>query len=140
MKLKAIVVATVLGLFGAAIALAAPPAGKGKPSATGPGCKPSIAVILKGTLAGNGGTVPFALPVNVTGGNKFAAAFKNATQPISVQVESATKIQRQGDRNAANLKSGDVVNVRARACKADLAHGATPSLTAIQVVAHTATA
>ena len=68
MKLKAIVFATALGLLGASFALAAPPAGKGKPSATGLGCKPGIAVILKGTLAGDGGTVPFALSVNVTGG------------------------------------------------------------------------
>jgi hypothetical protein len=138
MKSKAIGLAGVLALVGASVAFAAPPAGKGKPAATGAGCKPNVSVILKGTLTGDGGTAPFSLPLNVTGGNKFAHAYKLATQPISVQVVSSTKVSRQGHTSSTDLKSGDVVNVRAQACKADLANGATPSLSAVRVVAHPA--
>ena len=136
--MKGFIYWVVVAAFTASAAVASPPPGKGKPAATGAGCKPSISVILKGTLAGGGGTAPFALPVNVTGGNHFGAAFEKATQPVSVQVDSATRINRQGDHNAADLKSGDVVNIRARACKADLANGAAPSLTAARVTAHAA--
>jgi hypothetical protein len=138
MKVKAFISWALISAVAASAAFAAPPPGKGKPAATGEGCKPRISVILKGTLAGGGGTAPFALPVNVTGGNHFAAAFTKATQPVSVQVDTATKINRQGDKNAADLKSGDVVNIRARVCKGDLADGAAPSLTAVRVTAHAA--
>jgi hypothetical protein len=93
-----------------------------------------IAVILKGTLAADAGTAPTALSVNVTSGNHFAAAWKN--KPVSVALTSSTKINRQGDHNAADLKSGDKVNIQAKSCKADLANNAAPSLTATRVTAH----
>src|SRR5947207_7222782 len=48
MKLKAVVLAGVLALLAASVAVAAPPAGKGKPAATGAGCKPMVSVLLKG--------------------------------------------------------------------------------------------
>ena len=136
MKVKGFIWWTVVAAVGASSAFASPPAGKGKPATTGAGCKPRISVILKGTLAGGGGTAPFALPVDVTGGNKFSVAFAKATQPVSIQVSADTKVRRQGDKNASDLKSGDVVNIRARVCKADLADGAAPALTAVRVVAH----
>jgi hypothetical protein len=138
MKVRAIVVGAALALLGASVAVAAPPAGKGKPATTGAGCKPMIAVILKGTLAADAGTAPTALSVNVTGGNHFAAAWKS--KPVSVALTSSTKVNRQGDQNAADLKSGDKVNIQARSCKADLANNAVPSLTATRVTAHAATA
>jgi hypothetical protein len=136
MKLKALGLGLTLALIGASVAIAAPPAGKGKPATTGAGCKPMVAVILKGTLAADAGTAPTSLSVNVTGGNHFAAAFKNTA--ISVALGSSTKVNRQGDKNAADLKSGDRVNIQARSCKADLANHATPSLTATRVTAHAA--
>jgi hypothetical protein len=74
--------------------------------------------------------------VNVTGGNHFATAFKSKS--ISVALATSTKINRQGDHNAANLKSGDKVNIRARSCKADLANNAMPSLTATRINARPA--
>ena len=128
----------LLALAGASTSLAAPPSDKGKPPATGPGCKPRIAVILKGTLAGNGAAAPFALSLTVNGGNHFAAAYRKASQPLSLQVVATTRINRQGDTNPADLKAGDSVNVQARACKADLANGATPGLTLVRVSAHPA--
>jgi hypothetical protein len=139
MKLKAIALAGGLALLGASAAVAAPPAGKGKPATTGTACKPMISVILKGTLAADAGSAATSLSVNVTGGNHFAAAWKNQ-QGVSVALGDSTKINRQGDTNAADLKSGDKVNIRATSCKADLANKATPALTATRVTAHVADA
>jgi hypothetical protein len=140
MRLKALTLGAALALVGASVAVAAPPTGKGKPATTGAGCKPSVAVIIRGTLAANGATAPSALSVNVTGANHFGAAFKKAVQPLAIQITSSTKIDRRGDKNPADLKSGDKVNIQARSCKADLAHSATPSLTATRVTAHPAAA
>jgi hypothetical protein len=127
---------TALALLAASAAVAAPPAGKGKHPATGAGCKPAVAVILRGSLAADAGTSPTSVSVNVTGGNHFATAFKSKS--ISVALATSTKINRQGDHNAANLKSGDKVNIRARSCKADLANNAMPSLTATRINARPA--
>jgi hypothetical protein len=138
MKLRTLVAVMVLAAVTASAALAAAPSGKGKPPTTGPGCKPAVAVILTGTLAANGAAAPSTLSVTVTGGNHFAAAYKKATQPVSVSITSTTRINRQGDHNPADLKSGDRVNVHARTCEADLANGATPALTATRVTAHPA--
>jgi hypothetical protein len=144
MKLKSLALAFAVALVGASVAVAAPPAGKGKPETTGKppttgtGCKPMVSVILRGALAADAGTAPTSLSVNVTGGNHFAAAWNNKT--VSVALTSSTKVNRQGDKNAADLKSGDKVNIQARSCKADLANNATPSLTATRVSAHPANA
>jgi len=136
MKVKALLFVATLALLGASIAVAAPPADKGKPAATGAGCKPGIAVVLRGTLAGNGAAAPLTVQLTVSGGNHYAAAFKKAAQPLSIQITASTKVNRQGDRNPADLKSGDRVRIQAKACRADLANGATPSLTAARVDAH----
>ena len=138
MKLKAVVLAGVLALLAASVAVAAPPAGKGKPAATGAGCKPMVSVILKGTLAADAGSAPTSLSVNVTGGNHFAAVWKN--HAVSVALASSTKVNRQGDKSSADLKSGDKVNIQAKSCKADLANSAMPALTATRVTAHPASA
>ena len=79
---------------------------------------------------------PSSLSVTVKGGNHFAAAYKKAAQPVAVAVTAQTKVRRQGKTSPADLKTGDLVNVQARACKADLAHDATPALTAVRVTAH----
>ena len=156
MKLKATIGLVALGLLGASIAYAAPPPGKGnphsttsttspaaptethgkKPSKTGPGCKPAVAVILRGTLTANG--TASAITLTVTGGNSFGAAYKKATKPVGVAVTSSTKVMREKKVAATDLKSGDSVVVQARACKADVAGGKTPALTATRVTAHPA--
>ena len=152
MKIKATLALVGLGLLGASVAFAAPPPGKGhnattnasttattngKP-ATGPGCKPAVAVILKGTLAANGAAAPAALTVNVTGGNHFALAYKGTA--VSLATTAATKVSRQGGHALTDLRQNDRVNIQARACKADLANGAKPALTAVRVTAQAATA
>lgn len=137
MKLKAVVGAAAVALVLSSLAVAAPPSGKGKPPTTGAGCKPSVAVILTGKLAADGAAAPSSLSVTVTGGNRFAKAYKSPTsQPVSVAITSSTKINRQGDHNPADLKMGDRVNIQARACMADLKSATPPALTATRVTAH----
>jgi len=151
MKLKAVVAAGALALVGASVAFAAPPAGKGKPettgkpatagkpATTGAGCKPMVSVILKGKLAADAGSAPTSLTVDVSGGNHFAAAWKG-NHSVSIALSASTKVNRQGDKKADDLKSGDKVNIQAKSCKADLANNATPALTAARVTAHAANA
>ena len=136
MKLKAIVGAAAVALVLSSIAVAAPPSGKGKPPTKGAGCKPSVAVLLTGKLAADGAAAPSSLSVTVTGGNRFAKAYKNGTLPVPVAITSSTKVSRQGDHDPADLKMGDRVNILARACMADLKSATPPALTAIRVTAH----
>src|SRR6266542_4361805 len=130
----------VLAAVFASMAVAAPQ--KGKPPSTGPGCKPQVSVILKGTIAetpGNTATLPFDLKVNVNHSNKHGRAYVAATQPVTVTLTTDTKIRRNDTSGLAALQAmvaGDRVLAQARVCKADLANGATPALTAKQVVAH----
>lgn len=129
--------AAVVAAAFAATASAAP--SKGKPPTTGTSCKPAVAVVLKGTLASAGSaTLPFSLSVNVTSGNKHSAGWRKLTQPVSIQVTSTTKINRQGKHDPAGLLAGDRVVVQARACKADTVAAMLPSLTAVRVTAHPA--
>jgi hypothetical protein len=134
MKLKVVALAVGVSAVAASAASGAPPTGKGKPPATGAGCKPMVSVILTGTLAADAGPAPTSLSVNVTAGNHFAKAWKK--QAASVALASSTKVNRAGDTNPADLKSGDRVNIRARSCKADLVNNAMPALTAVRVTAH----
>jgi len=108
---------------------------KGKPSPTGANCKPAVAVILTGTLSAD--ATAATLTMNVTGGNHAAAPWKTA-KTAGVTLTATTKISRQGHHAATDLKSGDKVNVHARACKADLANAGAPALTATRVTAHPA--
>jgi hypothetical protein len=136
MKMKVLVTTVAAASLCVSAAVAAPTPGKGKPLATGDGCKPKVTVVLKGTLAATPG--PSALMVTVTRGNRFARAYVAASQPTSVQVDEDTKVRRQGKKTLGDLLSGDRVLVQARACKADLAEGAMPPLRATRVVAHPA--
>ena len=122
------------------VAVAAPM--KGKPLKSGPGCKPQVAVILNGTVAtapGSGATLPFSLQVKVMHANRIGHAYVQATQPVSVMVTDKTKIKLGKLKGLAALRAlqgNDRLRVQALACKADLANGATPTLTAKRVDAH----
>ncbi|HEX4747796.1 MAG TPA: hypothetical protein VFU99_13040 [Gaiellaceae bacterium] len=133
MKIKLLLTGTVAAAVIASSAVAAPPADKGKPPSTGPGCKPRIAVILKGTLAGAPGAN--AISVKVSSANRWGRAYVGGADK-SIGVTADTKIRRQGKKTLADLKAGDRVLVQARVCKADLAGNATPALTATKVIAH----
>jgi hypothetical protein len=145
MKVKMFVLAVAAAALAASAAVAAPPAthpGNGsKPSTTGPGCKPQIMVVLHGTVATAPGAtpaLPFSLMVNVKSANSHGHAYVKASQPFAVVVTSTTKVSRQGNKSLSSLLAGDKVTVQARSCKADLAGGATPALTAKMVSAHPA--
>jgi len=136
MKLKVALAGLAVAGLVVSSAVAAPPADKSKPLATGTGCKPQITVVLRGTLAGAPGAS--SISVQVTSGNRWGRAYVKATQPITVGVDTKTKVRRQGQKKITDLKDADRVLIQARVCKADLAGGAVPALTATKVIAHAA--
>ena len=131
MKVKLVIAGLALVGLAVSSAVAAPPDGKGKPK-IGEGCKPRVAVILKGTLTGVGSP----LIVKVTSSNRWGKAYVGGSDK-QVAVNSATKVRGQGMKELGQLKAGFRVLIQARACKADLlANGAPPALTATKVIAH----
>ena len=140
MKIKLLLAALAMAGLAASSAVAAPPEGKGKPR-TGEGCKPKIAVVLKGTLVSASTT---SLSMNVTGANRWGRAYKDAGS-ASVTLDTKTKVRGRGMKSVADLledlKAGDRVRVQARVCKDDLKDpNAKPQLTASKVVGHPAKA
>jgi hypothetical protein len=147
MKLKVLVLAVAAAALTASAALAAKPTthpGNGsKPPTTGIGCKPQITVVLHGTVAAAPGTapvLPFNLMVTVKSANSFGTAFVNPSTPLGINVTSSTHVSRQGSKTLSSLLLNDQVTVQARTCKAGLANGAKPALTATMVSAHPASA
>ncbi len=134
MKLKVLVVGVALVAgFGASLAVAAVPAKHGpttggtttgttststtkghKPAKTGVGCRPRVALVLKGTLVS---TATTSFNMQVTRTNRHAYARVGTT--VSVTVDAKTKIVRRGPSTLAKLVVGDRLNVQARACKAE---------------------
>jgi hypothetical protein len=129
MKVKLVLACLAVAGLAVSSAAAAPPEGKGKPN-TGEGCKPRISVILKGTLTAAGDP----LTVNVTSANHWGNAYVGPGKQIDVN--TGTKVRGQGMKQPSELKAGFRVLIQARVCKADLANGATPALTATKVIAH----
>ena len=145
MKLKVLVLAVAAAALTASAAFAAKPAthpGNGsKHPTTGAGCKPEIMVVLHGTVAaapGSAPTLPFSLMVTVNSANAHGKAFVNPSTPLGISVTSSTRVSRQGSKTLSSLLQNDQVTVLARTCKADLANGAKPALTATMVSAHPA--
>ena len=139
MKVKLFLASLAVAGLAVSSAMAAPPEGKGKPR-TGEGCKPKVAVVLKGTLASASTT---SLSMNVTGANRWGRAYKTAGT-ASVTLDTKTKVRGGGMKTAADLvaklKAGDRVHVQARVCKDDLKNDAKPALTATKVIGHPAKA
>ena len=132
MKLKVLVVGLAAAMLLVSAAVAAPAADKGKPPATGAGCKPKVMVVLKGTLTGA------PLSVDVTSGNRWGRAYVAGTASTTITVGTNTKVRRQGKKAIGDLVVGDRVLVQAKTCKADLKDNAMPALTAFKVIAHPA--
>lgn len=122
-------------LVACAATVAAPAFGKGKPNETGPGCRPQVMVVLKGTLAASPSATATSILVTLTKANHHGAGYLKLGQPLLILVNADTKVRRQGQKMLADLKQNDPVMVHARACKADLKSG-TPTLTANMIVAH----
>ena len=134
MRLKILVLVLVASLFGVSAAF-----GKGKPPKQGPGCKPSVKVVLAGSLAADvdpaDGDTSFTMLVKHS--NKHGQAYKTAGS-ATINVDAKTRIRRKGAHNLGALAPNDRVLVAAKVCKADLKGGATPDLTAKKVNAHPA--
>jgi hypothetical protein len=141
MRLKFLVLALVASLVAVSAAVAKDHPNKGKPPTTGANCRPSVKVVLKGVLAPDvdpaDGDTSFVLIVKKS--NKHGRAYKTAGT-AAIMVDAKTRIHRKHDRNLGALAPNDRVSVRAKVCKADLAGGAMPALTARKVDAHAAKA
>ena len=140
MKIKLVLACLAIAGLAVSSAVAAPPEGKGKPR-TGEGCKPKIAVVLKGTLTSASMT---SLSMNVTGANRWGRAYKTAGT-ASVTLDTKTKVRGGGMKSVADLlaklRAGDRVLVQARVCKDELKDpAAKPALTASKVIGHPAKA
>lgn len=151
MKLKILVLVALTALLTASVAVAHDGPGKGKPETrpakptTGPGCKPAVKVMLKGTLASDPAAGDTSLLLTVQKANKHGRAYVSATQPVTIMVDAKTKIRRKAEgseptKTLESLAMGDRVNVHSKACKADLKDGATPALTARHIKAKPAAA
>ena len=152
MKFRILVLALVTALVGTSVAFAHGNPGKGKPETkpgkpakptTGQNCRPSVKVILKGTLASDPAEGDTSFQLNVTKANRHGRAYVSAAQPITVNVDAKTKFRRKAPGSAPtktldSLALGDRVRLGAKACKADLRGGGTPDLTARHVKARAA--
>lgn len=136
MRFKLLVLALVASLVAVSAATA-----KGKPSKTGANCRPAVTVMLAGVLAADvdpqDGDASFVLTVKRS--NRHGRAYKQAGS-ATVMVDAKTRVRRQGAKSLGALAPNDRVHVTARVCKADLANGATPDLTARKLGAHPAPA
>lgn len=149
LKLRILVLVLAAGLLGASVADAesgGPVPGKAgtrppKPSKpTRPNCGSRVTVILSGTLANNPAAGDTSFRLYATRANRHGRAYLSAPRPLRVKVTAATTYLRKAPRSAptktlASLAVGDLVTVRARACRARLRNGGTPTLTARHVEA-----
>lgn len=138
MKIKLLLASLAVAGLAVSSAVAAPPEGKGKPR-TGEGCKPKIAVVLKGTLVSASAS---SLSMNVTGANRWGRVY-GAT--ATAKLDDKTKVRGGGMKSVADLladlKAGDRVLVQARVCKDAFKDPTTkPELTASKVIGHPAKA
>ena len=141
MRLKILVFALVASLVAVSAAVAKDHPGKGPKPKVGQGCKPSVTVMLSGTLAADvdpqDGDTSFVLTVQQS--NRHGRAYKTAGT-ATITVDAKTKVRREGAKNLGALAPNDRVHVTAKACKADLKDGGMPDLTARMVGAHPAQA
>jgi hypothetical protein len=103
---------------------------------TGPGCKPNVSVVLKGTLTSDPEFVGAGtFTMSTTGGNKAGKVFAGGADE-TITVGADTKIRRRNaPKLVASLESGDRAVVHLKACKADLPLDAAEltALTALRV-------
>ncbi len=111
---------------------ARPRGDKGKSPATEAACKPTVSVVMKGSLTAT------PLSIDVESANRWGRAYVAGTSSTEIEVDGVTKVRRQGKKMLTDLVVGDRVLVHAKVCKRDLAESATPDLTASKVIAHPA--
>jgi hypothetical protein len=140
MKLRILVLTLVTGLVGASVALAGDNPGRGN-SKPGNTCRAKVMVVLRGTLANDPATGDTSLEMNATKSNRHGRAYlAPALQPLTITVDARTKIRRttpngEPTKTLDSLALGDLVKLKAKACKSELRNGGTPDLTARHVKA-----
>ena len=145
MKFRILFLALATALIGASVAVAKDHPGQGQKPSTGPGCRPAVMVLLKGTLANDPAAGETSFQMNVKKSNRHGRAYVSATQPVTMNVDAKTRFHRKANgseptKTLDSLAMGDRVVVAAKACRADLKNGATPQLTARFVLARPAPA
>ena len=118
---RTLIATALVAALSVPVAFAAQPPGKGKPLPTGPGCKPKVTVILKGTLTSDPEFVGAGtFTMNTTGANKHGKNLVGGGDE-TIAVDANTKIRRQSSpKLVASLESGDRAVVHVRVCKGDL--------------------
>ena len=138
MRLKPLAFLVAAAALAVPAAVAAP--GKGKPPKIGVGCKPKVAVVLKGTLTTDPGVGATSFGMDVTGANKHGKNLvtKPTATNVTVTVGTKTKIRRNGKKTVDVLQSGDRAVVVIYECKADLPLAAADvgAVAAARVTAH----
>jgi len=134
MALKPIVM-----LAGAVLAVPAALA-KGPPPKIGTGCKPKVAVVLKGTLTTDPQSGATSLGLDVTGSNKHGKSLvtKPTATNVTIMLDSKTVVRRNGKKTVEFLAEDDRAVIVVNRCKADLPLTATTvdDVAAARVTAH----
>jgi hypothetical protein len=118
MTRRVLIAVALPALLVVSVATASPPPDKGKPPTQGPGCKPNVSVVLKGTLTSDPAAGATTFTMNVTGANAHGKSLKGLD--VTILVSADTLVRRQGAKSVESLANGDRANVRIRRCKADL--------------------
>src|SRR5438105_15541163 len=114
MRFRLIILAVVAVALGVSVATAAP--SKGKPPKSGANCRPNVGVVLKGTFTSASGD---SFTMAVLHANHHGQAYKKAGS-ATVNVDAKTKMKRNGkEAKLSDLAAGDLLNVKAKACRAD---------------------
>ena len=137
LKLLVLVIAT--GALAVSAASAAP--AKGKPSGPKP-ChgKAKVMVVLKGTLANDPIATDTSFQLNVLHTNRWGRAYKNAGQPLTVNVDANTRYAKGDQASTLDaLAQNDQVVVKTKMSRCGLlANAASPAtLTAKAVLDQT---
>jgi hypothetical protein len=129
----------MVGLAVAAIAASGATA-HDNPGHHGPACRPAP-VYLAGTLTSDPGVSDTSFQLMVKHANRAGRLYVKASNPVTVNVDSKTRIRKDGDQVAVDaLALNDRALVMAKVCRADLKKaketgGALPDLTARLVLA-----
>ena len=122
---RIVFVALAVSILVVPVALAkGKPPGVGKP-ATGPGCKPAVSVILKGTLTAVSASGDLSVTLLVDKANRHGKVLVGQT--VTVKVNGDTKIRRNGKATLGDFKTGpaDRVMVKLRVCKKSVSNADT---------------
>jgi hypothetical protein len=124
----------VTALVGASVAFAHGNPGKGKPvtrpgkpaKPTGPNCRPSVMVVLKGTLASDPAAGDTKFELNVLKANRHGRAYVSAGQPITLDVDASTKVRRKASGSAPTKTLESLAFGRPRARRGEGLQGRSP--------------